>query len=262
MRPNQPIVITRPIAQAAPLAQRLQTLGYTVELFPLLEIEALPAGSQMAQDFESALQTLNDFAVVAFVSPNAIHAVFDSGLQWPQHIALAVVGEGSKAALAEYGITPESYTIYCPTHPLRQDSETLLQEIDFQALKGKKVLIVRAESGRELLSEALENHGILVQKVVAYRRLAPVLTEAKATQLARLLNIPAIWIISSSEALRTLHNLTQQALGDIFVVEMQQINLLVSHQRIAETAQHLHFKRTRLIGSGEQNLLQALQSSL
>ena len=68
--------------------------------------------------------------------------------------------------------------------------------------------------------------------------------------------------MSSSEALRTLTELTRQLAGEAGVVKLQQVILLVSHQRIAETAEKCQFKNIHLIGPGDANLLLALQSYL
>ena len=252
------VVLTRPVAQALPLAERLRALGYGTELFPLLEIQPLPDTTAL----RAALADISRYAMVAFVSPNAIHSVFGPGVVWPPEVALAVVGEGSRMALAQYGITAENFCVYCPTDPFRTDSETLLNELDLPALKGREVLIVRAETGRELLSDALSAHGIFVSQVAAYRRLAPQLSIRTSQQLLKLAVRPACWVISSSEALRTLLAMVREAGGDAGVVELKQIKLLVSHQRIAETAHSLGFICVRLVGSGDENLLLALQSVL
>jgi uroporphyrinogen-III synthase len=44
-----PVVITRPAAQAAPLAQRIAALGHEAVIFPLLDIEPLPDQSALRQ---------------------------------------------------------------------------------------------------------------------------------------------------------------------------------------------------------------------
>ena len=265
----KPIVITRPIGQARPLAQRLTGLGYEVAMFPLLEIEGLQVDSALYAQLQQTLAQLPRFALAVFVSPNAVHSVFAAldqlGLTWPNALALAVVGEGSRVALAEHGINDATHQIYCPTDPFRSDSETLLLELDLPTLKGRDALIFRAESGRELLSDALLEHGINVTKVVAYRRLSPTSDGDDATRLAQQLQglvfNSSAWVVSSSEALRTLVELTKKLLGDAAVVHLQQVNLLVSHHRIVETAEKCEFKCIRLIGSGDENLLLALQSS-
>ena len=65
-----PVVITRPALQAAPLAERVSALGHEAVVFPLLDIQALPDQSAL----QAALADVSGYAIVAFVSPNAIAA--------------------------------------------------------------------------------------------------------------------------------------------------------------------------------------------
>lgn len=254
------IVLTRPIAQAQPMAQRLTALGYPAVLFPLLEIAPLPEKSALQLTLQATLANLSRYALAAFVSPNAIHAVFKHGLVWPSGVAIAVMGVGSRTALAHYGINEKNTRLYCPTDPFHSDSETLLQELDLPSLKGREVVIFRAEAGRELLSDALAAHDIQVVKVVCYRRFAPPIAEQRSQLLRELVASGSVWVVNSSEALRTLVDMIKNGIGEVGVVALQQMNLWVSHHRIVEIAEKCGFKRIRLIGSGDENLLLALQS--
>lgn len=253
---SRPVVITRPAAQAASLAQQVTALGRTAVLFPLLEIHPLPDTTAL----QATLADLTRFAMVAFVSPNAIHAAFAHLPQWPAGVAIAVVGEGSRAALAEHGVNDDNATIYCPRDPLRTDSQTLLEVLDIEALRGRQVLIVRGESGRELLSDALRRHDVSVTQVAAYRRTAPQASATVLAQLQGLLDAGSDWIITSSEALRILLAMVERVGGAGSVVKMQQQHLIVPHSRIAEVAQDLSFNNVTLTGSGDERLLAALQS--
>src|SRR3712207_5604492 len=98
---SNPVVITRPRGQAEALAQRVAALGRQAVLFPLLDILPLEDDAPL----KAALAQLPDYAMAAFVSPNAIDAVFAAAPKWPRGLAFAVVGEGSRAALARHGIT-------------------------------------------------------------------------------------------------------------------------------------------------------------
>lgn len=265
------VVITRPAAQAGPLAARIAATGRAVALLPLLEIAPLADPAPL----KAVLAGLADYAVVAFVSPNAIDAAFAHlahPARWPEGVTLAVLGEGSRAALAAHGVTPANATIVSPADTAHSDSEHLLQTLDLAALRGRRVLIVRGEQGRELMADGLRAAGAEVSVVAAYRRAVPALTPALAGQLRALLARPNDWIITSSEALRGLVGLLEQlgeqdeagAAGGTnlakYVVLMQQQHLIIPHARIAETAKQLGFTRLTLTGSGDERLLAALQS--
>src|SRR5471030_2796976 len=294
------VVITRPLAQARPLAERVAALGRTVELLPLLEIHALadtapllaalakltaPAtlASAAAATTSAAAATAATpatlvtpyYALVAFVSPNAIDAAFAHIAQWPAGVTLAVLGEGSRAALAAHGVTPANAHIVSPADSAHSDSEHLLQTLDLAALRGRRVLIVRGESGRELMADGLRAAGAEVAVVAAYRRDVPALTPALAATLQRLLAQQNDWIITSSEALRGLMLLLEELGcqescaapqhagyhgGDSTVAKMKRQHFIVPHARIAETAQQFGFTRLTLTRSGDERLLAALQS--
>jgi uroporphyrinogen-III synthase len=271
------VVITRPLAQARPLAGRVAALGMPVELLPLLDIEPLPDQSALLAAVERLCAPMPGYAMVAFVSPNAIDAAFAHIKQWPTAVTLAVLGEGSRMALAAHGITPDRFDIVSPADNGHSDSEHLLQTLDLAALQNQPVLIIRGESGRELMADGLRAAGANVDVVAAYRRSVPRLTPELEATLRRLLGQQAQpaqptpandWVITSSEALRglcaLLAELDRNSPGGAsdYVVAMQQQHLIVPHARIAETARDLGFSRLTLTGSGDERLLAALQSRL
>jgi uroporphyrinogen-III synthase len=250
------VVITRPLAQAGGLARGVAALGRTPVLLPLLDIAPLDDQTELAQ----VLAGLAGYALVAFVSPNAIDAAFAHIRAWPPGVTLAVLGEGSRAALAKHGISAANATIVSPPDASRSDSENLLQSLDLAALAGRRVLIVRGESGRELMADGFAAAGAEVTKVAAYRRRVPPLTAELAHTLRTLLARPNDWIITSSEALRGLLELLGQLDPQAAVEKMQHQHLIVPHARIAETARALGLTRVTLTGSGDERLLAALQS--
>jgi uroporphyrinogen-III synthase len=254
---RNPVVVTRPRTQADALAQRIAALGREAIVFPLLEIHPLADNTLL----QVALDQLNRYAMVAFVSPNAIDAVFSLVQVWPKEVALAVMGESSRRTLANYGITPETATIFSPHDATRTDSQTLLAALNLDALQGRQMLIVRGETGRELLADALREAGIAVTQVAGYRRVAPTLTAECRRQLLSLLDAQNDWIMTSSEALGILLRMVEQSAGDEGVAKIQQKKLIVPHVRIAEVAQTIGFRDITLTGSGDESLLGALQLS-
>ncbi|MET0268088.1 MAG: uroporphyrinogen-III synthase [Duganella sp.] len=263
------VIITRPLAQARPLAARVQALGRKAELLPLLEISPLPEPAALLAALARLTAAVPHYALVAFVSPNAIDAAFTHLAVWPAGVTLAVVGEGSRQALAAHGVTGDNAHIVSPAAGAPSDSEHLLQALDLAALKDRPVLIIRGDSGRELMADGLRAAGALVDVVPAYCRAVPALTPSLAATLKRLLAQGGArhdWLITSSEALRGLcalvDGLDADAPSSKYVVLLQQQHLIVPHARIAETAHNLGFSRITLTGSGDERLLAALQSRL
>jgi uroporphyrinogen-III synthase len=261
---TQTVVVTRPQTQAEELLPAIAAIGRQAVLFPLLDIGPLQDPADLAA-LRAALVHLADYALVAFVSPNAIDATFTMLPAWPKAVPIGIMGDGSRRALAKHGIDDSNAVIFSP-QDARTDSETLLAMLDIDALRGRKVMILRGQSGRELLADRLREQGIEVTQVAAYCRSAPPFDAARQAQLTALLAGKNDWIVTSSEALRNLAHMVRQlsALGQCpdAVAKMQQQHLIVPHVRIAETAQTEGFLDIRLTASGDEALLAALQSSL
>jgi len=253
---SRPVVVTRPTAQAQPLAQQVAAIGREVVLFPLLCIAPLSDVSAL----QAVLARLSDYALVVFVSPNAIDAVFAQLPQWPPGVAIGIVGEGSRLALLRHGVNDSMARILAPAAGQRMDYEALFQNLDLERLRGRRVLIVRGQAGRDFLTDMLVAAQVEVAHVTAYQRLAPRLDAAMMSQLSLLLATESEWVVTSSEALRNLLQLTAEAFGADGVVKIQRKHILVSHQRIAETAQSLGFFYVTTCGSGDERLIAALQS--
>jgi len=251
-----PVVVTRPLAQSGPLTDRVRALGREAVVFPLLEIAPLSD----TKPLRACLAHLEDYALVAFVSPNAVDAAVPLVGRWPDSVAIAVVGAGSRHALSRHGLTEETARIYSPRDPHRSDSEGLIEALDLDALRGRRALIVRGESGREFLADALRAAGVAVEQIAAYRRTAPTLDEQGRRRLADLLDRGAEWLVTSSEALRILQDLVRTVQGEEGVAKMQRQRLIVPHRRIAETAHALGCRNVTLTVSGDEHLVAALQS--
>ncbi|MBI3712512.1 MAG: uroporphyrinogen-III synthase [Burkholderiales bacterium] len=264
--PTPKVIITRPARHALRLQEGLQQCGREVVMFALFDIVLNAETSQI----DACLRNLSDYRLVIFVSPNAIDACFTRlaslDLAWPHEVAVGVMGEGSRQALASYGLHAENTHIFCPIHPERTDSETLLAVLDLSGLRGKKVLIIRGDSGRDFLADALQLQGVEVEQVAAYQRRIPAFDEEKQQRMRALLSQENDWVITSSAVLSTLLEWCCQIdVADATfnaVVKMQQQHLVLPHFRIAEVAKKLGFSHLTLTASGDEKLLLALQSDL
>ncbi len=250
-----PVVITRPAKQATTLAARVSEFR-TVVVFPLLEIAPLADTSGL----EEVLRNIDQYALVVFVSPNAIDAVFTYIARWPRQVAIGIVGQGSRNALAEYGVTAQTATIYAPAELQKSDSEGLLEFLPLDTLAGQRVLIVRGQHGRDFLTQTLHKHAIAVHHVTAYLRLVPELTQVRQEQLQAFLTGKFDFVLTSSEALRNLLDMVRRYAGEQGVVKMQHQRIIATHNRISDIARSLGFSDVILCGTGDEQIIATLQS--
>ena len=242
------IVVTRPRAQAGPLAEAIAALGGEPLIFPLLEI----ASATDPQPLATAVARLADYSLAVFISPNAVDyslpAILARG-PWPAGLQPAAVGQGTVKALAAHGIAG------CVAPRERFDSEALLElpELAAGRVVGKRVAIFRGDGGRELLAETLRARGAEVDCITCYRRsgpadgVAPLLAAWRAGKLDAL-------TVSSSEGLRYLVDLLD-AEGHAW---LQKTPVFVPHARIAENARALGLSNIILTAAADAGILAGL----
>jgi uroporphyrinogen-III synthase len=122
------IVITRPLAQAGSLAEKLAELGATPVRFPVLAIFDIEDKRPL---LDAAIR-LESYDLVVFVSPNAVTKALDIMLQhrsWPAAVPAATLGRSSANWLSAA----------CRTSlpQLRFDSEAPLEAPELQLMTGK-----------------------------------------------------------------------------------------------------------------------------
>ncbi len=244
------VVVTRPRAQAAPLAKMIAAAGGNALLFPLLEIA--PAADH--GELEAAAGRLDDYDLAIFVSPNAVAHALPTLLAeraWPARLATAAVGPGTAKALADEGIPG------CLVPAERFDSEGLLALPDFagERIGGRRVAIFRGDGGRELLAETLRARGAEVDCIACYRRsgpaggVAPLLAAWRAGKLDAL-------TVSSSEGLRYLAELLDGEGRDF----LMRTPVFVPHARIAENARTLGLNNIILTDAADAGILAGLRA--
>ncbi|PKO35065.1 MAG: uroporphyrinogen III synthase [Betaproteobacteria bacterium HGW-Betaproteobacteria-7] len=242
------IVVTRPLAQAAPLAEAIEAAGGEPLIFPLLEIAPADDPHPLA---EAAAQ-LERYAWAVFISPNAVEYALPTLLAhapWPASLRPAAVGQGTVRALAAHGITG------CIAPSERFDSEALLAlpELAAERVAGKRVAIFRGDGGRELLAETLRERGATLDCITCYRRSAPSAGGQPLLDAWRAGRLDAL-AVSSSEGLRYLLAL----LDDEGRQHLQATPLFVPHARIAETARELGLRNIVLSDAADAGIMAAL----
>lgn len=245
------IVVTRPKAQAGPLAEAIAAAGGVPLIFPLLEISPAEDPAPLI----AAAQHLADYTLAIFISPNAVDYALPVLLAeagtWPPRLTPAAVGQGTVKALAVRGVD------HCVAPTERFDSEALLAlpELAAARVAGCRVAIFRGDGGRELLADSLRERGAEVDCITCYRRsgpsegVAPLLAAWHAGRLDAL-------TVSSSEGLRYLVDLLDAEGRSL----LQKTPVFVPHARIAENARILGLSKIILTDAADAGLLAGLRA--
>lgn len=151
------ILITRPRAQADGFAANLRAAGFEPVYFPVIEIQ--PIENNIA--LERALEKLDCYDWLVFTSVNAVEVVLPQvrNGSMPQ---VAAIGPKTAEALKARGITPDFV-------PAEYVAESILSGLG--DLRGRWVLLPRAEIARKALPEAIFEAGGIPHEISVYKTL-------------------------------------------------------------------------------------------
>jgi uroporphyrinogen-III synthase len=227
------IVITRPLAQAGELAEKIRAQGGAAYLFPLLEISPWPDAAPL----RDVAARFADYHFAVFVSPNAVRYALPQLLSagaWPKTTRAVAVGEGTARDLRAAGVKDCLYP-----HP-QADSEALLKlpELAESHVRGKRAVIFRGGGGRELLARTLTARGAQVDLTPVYQRSRPDAGWAEFSERLAAGEFSALTLFSS-EALR--HLVERCPPGQ--TAALRRLPVFTPHARIAKAARAAGFLR-------------------
>lgn len=216
------VVVTRGSHQAGGLIDALRKLGAEVIVIPLIDI----VGPTDLVPFDRALHTLNSYDFVVFTSANAVQSVANRmrELGIPKSamdsVRLAAVGSATADSIAAH-FRPADV---CPSEFVSDAIPEVLGDI-----RGKLILLPRADRARPALPLALEAAGAIVTDVVAYKIV-------EASQTAELpAKVPDYILLASSETARI-------ALSRFGIDCMKKSNLACIGPITAETVRELELE--------------------
>lgn len=158
------IALTRPRKLMSSLAEKLRIKGAEVLELPAIDTVA----AEENQRLERCFAQIDRYHWIVFTSQTGVQVFFEQAKRRRLDIRklsgakFAVIGEGTKAALCERGI-------YADLIPDIFDGESLGRTLADQEIKGKHVLIPRAEKGNMQLVPILEQAGAFVEDVAVYK---------------------------------------------------------------------------------------------
>lgn len=156
------VLVTRPIGQADDLDAILSEFGADVLVQPAIDIA--PPKDIIAVD--RVIDRLSEFDWLVFSSANGVRHFMDrlligGDLRRLGSIRIAAIGPGTAEALACFHLKID----VLPTVYRAEALAAVLSPLTV----GKRVLLVRASRGREILAEMLSASGAAVEQVVAYQ---------------------------------------------------------------------------------------------
>lgn len=244
------LLLTRSAEDCSALAAYLAEQGIYGSCLPLLEIEPLPETPEQ----RSVLLELDRYCAVVVVSKPAARL----GLQrldtyWPQppiHQRWFSVGAATGQIVADYGLLaswPEQ----------GDDSEALLALPAFaEALQvpNPRVLIMRGDTGRDLLAEQLRGQGVAVDFLPLYRRILPHYAPHELPRRVASDQLNGL-VVSSGQGFEHLRQLA----GDAWP-ELARLPLFVPSPRVAAQAREAGARQViDCRGASATALLEALQ---
>ena len=162
------VLVTRPRDQAAELIARLEGAGASAIEAPMIRI----APPEDYGPLDDAAAKAGTFDWIVFSSTNAVDAFFGRLLAGPNDlralkgVKLCVVGPATGERVARYGLkvdlTPAEYRAEAVVRGMSERGD----------IRGIRVLLPRADIGREVIADELRKLGADVTEVVAYRTIA------------------------------------------------------------------------------------------
>lgn len=255
---NIPIILTRPGEANNVLADMIEAkqLPHTeVWRWPSFNIE-LPSEEDQAA-LSERLKNLDDVEMVVLPSPAAVTAVSHWIDQWPSHITLATVGEGTARLIrSAFG---EQVDVLAPEGDAEHSGSEALWELVKRRGAPSRVLFLRGQTGREWLPTQFRSIGSDVVTMCAYVRVPLVLNNRQK----KLLNVaiagrsPILYITSTDAvdamvlALHSVEGALEWAIrGDVITL----------HPRIVRRLQEAGFKNIAVTNTDAPTVLAQVQT--
>ncbi len=143
------VLVTRPAGQSAGLIRKLEELGASVDAMPVVEIRALEDWSRV----DGVLARVKEFDWVVFTSVNGVRAFLGRLLELKGDIR-ALGRQNLPPLVLQPRIALRSYHLEPDLVPSEFRSEDLSRALRERA-RGQRVLIARADRGRDILHEEL-----------------------------------------------------------------------------------------------------------
>lgn len=163
------IVITRPAGQSDEFAGLLSSLGGEPVKFPVIAVA--PPDNWDATDY--AIENLKGYGWVIFTSINGVHSFIGRLIELKKDIKKALYGIKICTVGLKTADAVEQYGLRVDFVPEEFRAEAIAEGFKGIRTVGEKILIPRAEKGREILPEELTKMGMMVDVIPVYKIVRP-----------------------------------------------------------------------------------------
>ena len=243
---HRPVILTRP-GQANNRLADLLAVENKLEAWrwPAFTIE-LPEETNLVTE---RLANLDDVEMVLLPSPSAVAAVAHWVREWPEHITLATVGEGTaKAIRCAWG--DDVRVLYPEGSAETSGSEALFSLIEKRAAPSR-VLILRGQTGREWLPQKLREMGSDVVVLCAYVRVPLELSARDVKRLTEALSGPTpILFVTSTDAVDAIMHAVRPIAGaQAWLASGTAITI---HPRVVRRLEESGFKNVEITSADDE----------
>lgn len=238
------VIVTRPAHAGQRLFDRIVQHGHDAVWWPAFDIGAAPDAAAA----RAALARLAEYQLAIFVSANAVSASRALMLTpWPATTMIGAVGRSTREAI-EVELQPPTGSVIAPLDEDEAGSEAFWRTWQVSADRMqpvRRVLVLRAEEGRNWLSERFSEMGAEVDSVAVYARRARHLSADDQARMQRCASAgtQALTIFTSSEAVAALDS----QVGTVGAAWLRAGIAIACHPRIAD----------QLVSSGYARMLNA-----
>lgn len=196
------ILVTRPRHQAETMMRSLELLGAVPYLLPAVEITPPDNWHPVDATFDRLRQ--GEFDWLVFTSSNGVKAYLNRLLQVGHdlrllgRVQLAAIGPATAETLASYHLKPD----VVPSQEFRAEE---LAEVLRDRVRGKRVLLARANRAREVLREQLSSVAS-IEQVIVYHQTDAVDSSSEVFDCLRRGEIDVITFTSSNIARAVLRH--------------------------------------------------------
>jgi len=213
------ILVTRPRRQAAAMVHRLIDLGAVPYVLPMVEVREPDDWTPV----DAAIRRLKEIDWLVFTSANGVAALLNRveaiglDLRILGDVRIAAIGPKTADALREYHLRADLV-------PHRYQSEDLAAALLAAVPAGAKVLLARADRGREVLREQLAAH-CNVEQVAVYSQVDGIEAGQDVLDALRRGEIEYVTLTSSNIARALLQRLDATCKGRIESGEVKLVSI-------------------------------------